>query len=83
LVRAHEPLLLSSLFRSWGQPLSPARLGSFAAPAGTRVAAFVDGRRRRGAPGSVPLVSHAEIVLEVGPHVPPHTSFTFAPGESE
>ncbi len=84
LVREHEPLPLplplSSLFRSWGQPLSSSRLGSFVAPAGTRVAVFVDGRRWRGAPGSVPLVSHAEIVLEVGPHVPPHRSFVFPPG---
>lgn len=77
LVRAPEPLPLSSLFRSWGQPLSPSRLGSFMASAGTHVAVFVDGRRWRGSPGSVPLLSHTEIVLEVGPHVPPHRSFTF------
>lgn len=79
LVREDEPIPLSSLFRSWGQPLSPSRLGSFVTSAGTRVAVFVDGRRWRGAPGSVPLVSHAEIVLEVGPHVPPHASFVFPP----
>jgi hypothetical protein len=79
LVRAHEPISLSSLFRSWGQPLSPSRLGSFVASAGTHVAVFVDGRRWRGAPGSVPLVSHTEIVLEVGPRVPPHRSFAFPP----
>lgn len=78
-VRAHEPIPLSSLFRSWGQPLSSSRLASFAASHGKRVAVFVDGRRWPGAPGSVPLVSHAEIVLEVGPHVPPHTSFAFPP----
>jgi hypothetical protein len=80
LVRAHEPISLSSLFRSWGQPLSPSRLGSFVASPGTHVAVFVDGLRWRGAPGSVPLVSHSEIVLEVGPHVPPHRSFAFPPG---
>ncbi len=79
LVRAHEPIPLSSLFRSWGQPLSPSRLGSFLASPDRRVAVFVDGRRWRGAPGSVPLVSHSEIVLEVGPHVPPHRSFAFPP----
>jgi hypothetical protein len=80
LVREHLPIPLSNLFRAWGQPLSPWRLGSFAAPAGTRVAVFVDGRRWRGAPGSVPLTSHSEIVLEVGPHVTPHRSFVFPPG---
>ncbi len=83
LVREDEPIPLSSLFRSWGQPLSPSRLGSFVTSAGTRVAVFVDGRRWRGVPGSVPLVSHAEIVLEVGPHVPPHASFVFPPGVVE
>jgi hypothetical protein len=80
LVRDHRSIPLSSLFRSWGQPLSPSRLGPFVASPGARVAVFVDGRRWRGAPGSVPLVSHSEIVLEVGPHVPPHRSFTFPPG---
>ncbi len=83
LVRAHEPIPLSSLFRSWGQPLSPSRLGSFVASPRTHVATFVDGRRWRGAPGSVPLESRSEIVLEVGPHVPPHRSFAFPPGVVE
>jgi hypothetical protein len=80
LVRAGARLTMASLFRSWGQPLSSTRLASFRAPAGTRVAVFVDGRPWRGSPGGVVLDRHAEIVLEVGPHVPPHPSFTFPPG---
>ena len=44
------------------------------------MAVFVDGRPWRGAPGAVPLTRHAEIVLEVGPHVPPHSSYAFPPG---
>jgi len=80
LVRAGARLTMASLFRSWGQPLSTTRLASFGARAGTRVAIFVDGRPWYGAPGRVPLVRHAEIVLEVGPHVPPHPSYTFPPG---
>jgi hypothetical protein len=79
LVRARARLLLSDLFRAWGQPLSPTRLASFPASPGAHVATFVDGRRWRGSPGSVPLRRHAEIVLEVGPHVPPHTAYTFPP----
>jgi hypothetical protein len=63
-----------ALFRSWGRPLSPARLASFGAAAGSRVAVFVDGRAWHGTPAAVPLTRHAEIVLEVGPHVPPHLS---------
>lgn len=80
LVRPGSRLVLADVFRGWGQPLSPRRLGSFAAPGHTRVAVFVDGRRWRGSPGSVPLRPHSEIVLEVGPYVPPHTAYTFPPG---
>lgn len=83
LMRAGARLSLADLFRAWGQPLSSSRLGPFAAPAGRRVAVFVDGQRLRGAPGSVPLVSHSEIVLEAGTHVPPHRSFTFPAGVVE
>jgi hypothetical protein len=31
-------------------------------------------------PGAVRLLRHAEIVLEVGPPVPPHAVYTFPPG---
>jgi hypothetical protein len=80
LVRRGKRLRLSDLFRGWGQPLSGTRLGPFPAPAGTRVRVFVDGRRRRRAPGAVPLAPHAVIVLEVGPFVPPHVTYRFPPG---
>ena len=73
-------LTVATLFRSWGQPLSPYRVASFSAPRGTQVATFVAGRRWHGSPGDVPLARHAEIVLEVGPYVPPHHSYTFPPG---
>jgi hypothetical protein len=80
LVRRGSRLTLSDLFRSWGQPVSERRLASFSAGAGRRVRVYVDGRPRRGAPGAVPLSAHSEIVLEVGPHVPPHSAYTFPPG---
>jgi len=80
LVRAGARPLLSDLFQAWGQRLSAWRLASFSAPAGRPVAAFVNGRRWHGTPESVPLTTHSEIVLEVGPHVPPHTSYAFPPG---
>jgi hypothetical protein len=80
LVRPGAGLTVAALFRSWGQPLSATRLTSFRATAGTRVAVFVDGRPWPGPPGAVPLTRHAEIVLEVGPHVPPHSSYAFPPG---
>jgi hypothetical protein len=80
LVRPGAGLTLADLFRSWGEPLSRTRLTSFSAPAGTQVAVFVDGRRWNAGPASVRLTRHAEIVLEVGPSVPPHSSYAFPPG---
>jgi hypothetical protein len=80
LVRPGAELTLGALFSSWGQPLSPTRLASFTAAARTAVTVFVDGKPWPGAPTAVPLARHAEIVLEVGPHVPPHSSYTFPPG---
>jgi hypothetical protein len=77
LSRPHAHATLASLFAAWGQPLSTSRVASFRSPAGGHVAVFVNGRRRPGPPGSVPLGEHAEIVVEVGPFVPPHTSFAF------
>lgn len=80
LVRRGKRLFLGQLFHAWGQPLSPRRLASFSAPPGTTVSVFVDGRPWKGRPADVPLKRHDEIVLEVGPHVPPHPSYTFPPG---
>lgn len=76
LVRPGARLTLADLFRGWGRPLSAHRVLSFTGP----VAVFVNGRRRAGPPGTVPLTRHAEIVLEVGPHVPPHPAYHFPPG---
>jgi hypothetical protein len=80
LVRAGVDLNMAALFHSWGQRLSSSRLASFNASPGTHVAIFVGGRPWNGNPGTVPLTRHAEIVLELGPHVPPHPSYAFPPG---
>jgi hypothetical protein len=80
LVRRGSRLMLSALFRSWGEPLSRSQLASFPAPSGTRVSVFLDGQRWHGPPGEVPLTTHSEIVLEVGPFVPPHRTYSFPPG---
>ena len=80
LTRPGRTLTLADLFRSWGQPLSRTQLGPFRAPQGTQVAAFVGGQPFHGTLQDLPLASHAEIVLEVGPHVPPHAAYTFPPG---
>lgn len=80
LVRPQTGRTVADLFRAWGQPLSARRVASFAVTPGGTVSAFVDGRRWTGAPAGIPLTRHAEIVLEVGPYVPPHRSYTFPPG---
>jgi hypothetical protein len=80
LVRPGAKLTLGTLFSSWGEPLSRTRLDSFGAAAGTEVTVFIDGKPWAGAPAAAPLTRHAEIVLEVGPHVPPHSSYAFPPG---
>ena len=80
LVGRGRRLTVADLFRTWGQPLTSDRLASFNASPGAGVVAYVDGRRWLRSAGSIPLRNHAEIVLEVGPHVPPHPSYTFPPG---
>jgi hypothetical protein len=80
LMRPGAPWTLGALFRSWGQPLSPSQVASFVAPPGGRAVVFVHGRVWRGDPQGVPLTRHAEIVIEVGPRVPPHATYTFPPG---
>jgi hypothetical protein len=64
---------LADLFAVWGQPLSPRRLAGFA---GT-VRAWVAGCPWPGDVRRIPLSRHAEIVVEVGGYVPPHSFFLF------
>lgn len=80
LMRPGRRLTLGELFRAWGQPLSSERAGPFSAGRGGRVRVYASGRRRRGDPTTVLLTPHGEIVVEVGPRVPPHTAYTFPPG---
>lgn len=72
-------LRLGDLFRIWGQPLGKRRLASFRS--GSPVRAYVGGRRVDGPVGAIGLTPHAEIVVELGPYVPPHRSFLF-PGDA-
>jgi hypothetical protein len=67
---------LGGLFAVWGQPLSRGRLLSFRGS----VHAFVAGRPVRGDPRRIRLARHANVVLEVGGHIPPHPRFLFPPG---
>jgi hypothetical protein len=80
LIRPGSRGTVGDLFRAWGRLLGPRGILSFRSTG--RVRAYVDGRPwTRTAPAAIPLTRHAEIVLELGPYVPPHRSFTFAHGE--
>lgn len=72
--RARPRLTLGDLFTAWGHALSSTRIASFS---GSRVRVFVNGRAFAGSPRRIALTERAEIVLEVGPRIPPHTHFTF------
>jgi hypothetical protein len=75
-VQNGRALTLGHLFALWGEPLSRTRMAGFRG----RVSAFVAGRRWPGDPSTIPLRRHAQIVLEIGPHVPPHPRYRFPPG---
>jgi hypothetical protein len=77
-VATNGRLTVGDLFRVWGQPLGPRRLGSFTSR--SLVRAYVAGRLVRGSVASIPLTSGEEIVLEIGGYVPPHPSFLFPKG---
>jgi len=66
---------LGAFFGVWGTRLVQNRLLAFAG--GVRV--YVNGVRRRGDPSTLVLHDGDEIVLEVGPYIPPHRAYRFPP----
>jgi hypothetical protein len=75
-VNAGSALTLAQLFALWGQPLGTADVAGFHG----RVITFLNGRRWRGSPGTIPLSRHAEVVIEVDGYVAPHPRYRFEPG---
>jgi hypothetical protein len=73
---ASRRLTLGDFFAVWGRRLARDRLLSF----NGRVRAYVAASRWRGSAQAIPLTRHAQIVLEVGPYIPPHARFLFGPG---
>ena len=80
LMRPGAGPTLGTLFRAWGQPLSAARVAGFHTTRRRPVRVYVGGRRVSGPPGTVRLRRHGEVVVEIGPYVPPHSRYTFPPG---
>ena len=76
LLRPGTNATVGDVFDAWGQPLDGARASAFAGP----VRVYVNGDRVTGSPRDVPLRRHDEIVLEVGPFVPPHRTYAFPAG---
>ena len=66
---------LAQLFRIWGQPLGRHRLLGFRSHAPLR--AFVDGRTWHHGVRRMPLRDHAEIVIELGRLIAPHSFYLF------
>ncbi|CAB4685031.1 unannotated protein [freshwater metagenome] len=69
-------LTVGDLFRVWGQRLAPNRLLAFVGA----VRVYVAGHRVPGDVRTVELTPNAQIVLEVGPLIPPHSFFLFPKG---
>ena len=78
LVRlARRNLTLGDLFVLWGQPLSRGRMARWRAT----VRAYVSGVRWRGDPRSIPLVRHAQVVVQAGPPIlRPNARYRFPAG---
>jgi hypothetical protein len=68
---------LGDLFDLWGQPLSRTLMASFRVSAHENVSVFINGRLWMGDPRKAPVVRHAQVTIEVGAPVRPHSSYVF------
>lgn len=82
LMEARRPVTLGQFFALWGQRLSRRTVAGFSPSRGTGVSVFIDGSRWRGDPSLVPIVSRAQITIEVGPRVTPHARYMFPAPQS-
>jgi hypothetical protein len=64
---------LGDIFRVWGKRFTPSRLLTFRGA----VRVYVNGVRRRDEPVAIVLRDRDQVVLEVGPYIPPHRSYRF------
>jgi hypothetical protein len=80
-VRAGAKLTLGDLFRIWGRRLGERSLLSFRSPSPVR--AYVAGKRHHGPITEIPLTPRAQIVVELGPYIPPHRTYVFPRREQE
>ncbi len=71
------PYTLGDLFDLWGQPLSSTVMASFRVSAHENVSVFINGRLWMGSPRKAPLARHAQVTIEVGAPVRPHSKYMF------
>ena len=67
---------LADFFAIWGQPVSRSQAASMRAGRGTKLKVWVNGKPFDGDPATIPLVAHADIVIEAGPPFPPPPKYT-------
>jgi len=67
---------LADFFAVWGQPLNRSVAATAHARKGESLRVWVDGKPFMGDPGSIPLLAHADIVIEAGPPFPKPPRFT-------
>lgn len=58
---------LGDFFRVWGVPISSHRVWKLATKAGQKMRVWLNQRPYKGNPANIPLKSHQDIVIEVGP----------------
>ncbi len=67
---------LADFFAIWGEPLTDRRASTARAATGEAFKVWVNGKAFTGDPGSITLVAHADIVIQVGPPFGPPPVFT-------
>ncbi len=77
LLAAGGPYTLGDLFDLWGQPLNNTVTAGFRSSTHENVSVFIDGRRWTSAPRMAPLTRHAQITIEIGALVRPHSTYVF------
>jgi hypothetical protein len=73
---ANRTFTLGDFFAVWGQPLDTRHAATAFANSGTTLKVWLDGKPYPGNPANIPLVAHADIVIEVGPPFPKPEKFT-------
>ncbi|MBV9281329.1 MAG: hypothetical protein JOZ41_14710 [Chloroflexi bacterium] len=69
---------LGNFFDIWGQPLSRTRAASLQMRNGLRLMVFVNLRPYTGNPRAIPLSSHTDVTVELGPPFEPPERYDFA-----